>query len=38
MKLLMCQWRSGKEISTDMLTKNLDRAMFEVHLPVYVQE
>ena len=24
MKLLMCQWRSGKEVSTDMFTKNLN--------------
>ena len=36
LKIILCQWRSGREISSDMFTKNLDKATFEVHLPVYV--
>jgi hypothetical protein len=38
LKILMCEWMSGKQISSDMFTKNLDKATFELHLPVYVDD
>ena len=38
MRILLCQWRSGKEISVDMFTKNLESAQFKVHLPIFIGE
>jgi hypothetical protein len=31
LKILMCEWMSGKQISSDMFTKNLDKATFELN-------
>jgi len=38
LKIILCKWRSGRDISSDMFTKNLDKATFEVHLPIYIGE
>lgn len=37
MKILLCEWISGKQIASDIFTKNVDKATLEVHLPVFVE-